>query len=164
VRASVLETSLLLLKWNLLFPVFCYLRNILIHHSVPCDGAIALWSIAQIHTETHTRTHMYGCYSREFHVAARSWVVQSLSYSRNSQPFVKAQGSWPGPGFWWHVIFFPCILCDALKYIVTCWVYVTRQVTLRRFAYSEFIPLAHTFTWFTISQLLSSAVSQLLVL
>jgi hypothetical protein len=48
--------------------------------------------------------------------------------------------------------------------IVTCWVYVTRQVTSRRIGSSEFIPLAHTFTSFTILQLLPSAVSQLLIL
>jgi hypothetical protein len=42
---------------------------------------------------------------------------------------------------------------------VTCWVYVTRQITSRRIGYSEFIPLA-----LTITQLLPSAVSQLLLL
>jgi hypothetical protein len=41
---------------------------------------------------------------------------------------------------------------------------VTRQLTSRLIAYSEFIPLALTFTPFTISQLLSSAVSQLRLL
>jgi hypothetical protein len=51
-----------------------------------------------------------------------------------------------------------------LAHTVTCWVYNARQVTLRRIAYSEFIPLAHTFTPFTILQLLPSTVSQLLVL
>jgi hypothetical protein len=43
-------------------------------------------------------------------------------------------------------------------------VYVTRQITSRRIEYSEFIPLALTVTQFTISQLLPSAVSQLLLL
>jgi hypothetical protein len=43
--------------------------------------------------------------------------------------------------------------------------YVTRQITSRRIEYSEFIPLALTFTQFTITpQLLPSAVSQLLLL
>jgi hypothetical protein len=42
--------------------------------------------------------------------------------------------------------------------------YVTRQVTSRLIAYSEFIPLALTFTPFTILQLLLSTVSQLLTL
>jgi hypothetical protein len=46
-------------------------------------------------------------------------------------------------------------------YSVTSWVYVTRQVTSRRLEYSEFIALALTFTQFTISQLLPSAVSQI---
>jgi hypothetical protein len=45
-------------------------------------------------------------------------------------------------------------------YIVTCWVYVTRQVTSRRIAYSEIITLALTFQQFTITQVLPSAVSQ----
>jgi hypothetical protein len=53
---------------------------------------------------------------------------------------------------------------DSSINIVTCWVYVTRQITLRRIAYGEFIPLAHTFTPFTILQLLPSTVLQLLVL
>jgi hypothetical protein len=47
---------------------------------------------------------------------------------------------------------------------VTCWVYVRRQITSRRIEYSEFIPLALTFTQFTILQLLPSAVSHLLLL
>jgi hypothetical protein len=47
---------------------------------------------------------------------------------------------------------------------VASWVYATRQITSRRIRYSEFIPLALTFTQFTISQLLPSAVSQLLIL
>jgi hypothetical protein len=46
-------------------------------------------------------------------------------------------------------------------HIVTCWVYVTRQITSRRIRYSEFIALALTFIQFTVSQLLPSAVSQL---
>jgi hypothetical protein len=53
---------------------------------------------------------------------------------------------------------------DLLLYILSRVVYVTRQITLRRIQYSEFIPLALTVTQFTISQLLPSAVSQLLIL
>jgi hypothetical protein len=48
--------------------------------------------------------------------------------------------------------------------IVTCWVYVTGQITSRHIECSEFIPLALTFTQFTVSQVLPSAVSQLFLL
>jgi hypothetical protein len=48
--------------------------------------------------------------------------------------------------------------------IVTCWVYVTRQITSRCLGSSEFIPLALTFIQFTITQVLPSAVSHLLLL
>jgi hypothetical protein len=49
-------------------------------------------------------------------------------------------------------------------YIVTYWVYVTRQLTSRRIQYNEFTALALTFTPFTILQVLPSTVSRLLIL
>jgi hypothetical protein len=48
--------------------------------------------------------------------------------------------------------------------IVTCWVYVTRQITSCHIKYNKFIPLGHTFTQSTITQALPSAVSQILLL
>jgi hypothetical protein len=42
--------------------------------------------------------------------------------------------------------------------------YATRQITSHRLGTSEFIPLALTVTQFTVSQLLPSAVSQILLL
>jgi hypothetical protein len=57
-------------------------------------------------------------------------------------------------------------MTDFITYchVLGCWVYVTRQITSRRIGYSEFITLALTTTQFTISQVLPSAISQLLLL